>query len=142
MAIEQILRDAGWFPGRRVPDDLLAAWLTVLERDGRFRSHQEAVSTLREFGGLQVGVSGPGRARATLDVHVDPSLVVGEEDRILGRLIELRGKGLFPLGEVGGGHSFLAMARSGEVFLVMDAVHGRWPSFTAAIESLLLGLPE
>jgi len=102
--------------------------------------HAAAEAALLEYGGLHVGAVAPGLEMARSDIAFDPSLADGEEERLLESFSELRGRHLFPLGEVHHGHGFLAMAEDGEVFLVMEEIFGRWPSLTVAIEALLLGL--
>jgi hypothetical protein len=137
-AIEHTLRNAGWREGRDVRE-LVTHWSAELAPEG-FRLHAAAERVLLEFGGLRVGSSGTGRERATSRLVLDPSLALGEHDRLHEYFDELRGRDVFPLGEVDGGHAFLAMAEDGEVFLLMDAIYDAWPSFESALPALLLGL--
>jgi hypothetical protein len=136
--VESLLREAGWHPSRRVPE-ALARWRALLAKEG-FVLHPAAEAVLLEFGGLVVGEVGPGLTMVRSDVHLDPALVAGERDRLQEYFSELRDRDVYPLGEVHRGHGFLAIARDGEVFLVMDEVHRRWPSFRMALTHLLLGI--
>ena len=136
--VARLLRDAGWFPGRRVPE-LVARWRSELEVDG-FVLHRAAEAVLLEYGGLQIGSSGSGIECARLDVRGDPSLCIGERDRFDEYFAELQGRELFPLGEVAGGNAFLGITPTGEVYELMDEVFARWPSFETALRSLLIGI--
>lgn len=137
-SIEHTLRNAGWHEGRAVRGRV-ARWRAELAPEG-FRLHAAAERILLEFGGLRVGSADRGRERATSKLDLDPSLALGEHDRLHEYFDELRGRNLFPLGEVDDGHGFLAMAEDGEVFLLMDAIYDAWPSFEIALPALLLGL--
>ena len=53
---EQVLRDSGWQPGRRVDIQL---WIQRLEGSGII-VHESAEKFLAEFGGLAVEIDGPG----------------------------------------------------------------------------------
>jgi hypothetical protein len=131
--IGRLLRDAGWFPSRRLPE-AVARWRSALEAEG-FVLHPAAEAVLVEFGGLHVGSMGPGVEMARSEVCLDPSLAVGERERFA----ELRGRQVFPLGEVDGGNGFLGVDRAGAVYLVAEEVLARWPSFEAALRSLVTG---
>ena len=134
-----MLRDAGWHPGRRVPD-AVERWRTTLTPEG-FRLHAAAEAVLLEYGGLHIGRVGPGVDQARSDVELDPVLAAGEADRF-GDFPELAGRSVFPLGEAAGGHLFLGIAETGEVYALMDEVHGRWTAFSAALTHLLLGIRQ
>jgi hypothetical protein len=136
--VEQLLVAAGWYPGRQVTD-LVARWRGALESDGGFQLHPAAESVLLEYGGLVIDSHGPGRDLARAPLHLDPTLALGEEDRLHEYFPELAGRDFFPLGETDNGHVFLAIDRGGAVVQVMDEVYGRWSSFERALESLLLG---
>ena len=136
--IESLLRRAGWYPGRR-DQHAVAGWQAKLALDG-FSMHAAAEAVLLEFGGLHVGDSGPGVECARADVRLDPTLAIGERDRLQEYFPQVHGRGLYPLGETDGGHCILAIAEDGEVFRVMDEVIDRWPSFRVALRALLLGL--
>jgi len=136
--VERLLLAAGWYRGRQVAD-LVAQWRRALESEGGFTLHAPAESVLLEYGGLVIDAHGPGRDLARSPLHLDPTLALGEEDRLHDYFPELAGRGFFPLGETDHGHAFLAIDHRGAVVQVMDEVYGEWPSFETALESLLLG---
>jgi hypothetical protein len=119
--------------------ELVARWRSELEVEG-FVLHRAAEAVLLEYGGLRIGSSGPGVECARADVRVNPSLCIGERDRFDEYFPELQGRELFPLGEVEGGHAFLGITPTGEVYALMDEVYARWPSFETALRSLLIGI--
>jgi hypothetical protein len=102
--------------------------------------HSAAESVLVEFGDLHIGTVGTGIDLATSDILVNPTVALGEDDRFYDYFPPLKGKALFPLGEVHRGHAFLAIDANGEVFELMDEVYCYWRSFGSALEALLLGL--
>ena len=59
--VEERLRGAGWFPGRRVDDSQIAKWLKIGVRDFGCHVFPEAVKLLREYGGLTLS-----------DIHFSP----------------------------------------------------------------------
>jgi hypothetical protein len=55
MAVEQVLRQAGWSPGRRVSDDAMRHWLAIEWNKPFYQViFPAAYSVLREFGGLHI----------------------------------------------------------------------------------------
>ncbi|HEY7236305.1 MAG TPA: SUKH-3 domain-containing protein [Gemmatimonadaceae bacterium] len=135
--VDSLLREAGWRPGRNVAETV-ARWESALDEDG-FTLHAVAKNILLEFGGLHVGRSARGVDRARADIRFDPTLAIGQRDD-LESFTELRGRSVYPLGEVDGGHGFLVVADDGRAFLVMDEIYDRWTTFDAALRGLLLGL--
>jgi hypothetical protein len=135
---EWLLRSAGWFEGRSVPD-LVDYWQAKLESHAGFTLSPVARQVLNEFGGLHIMSKGAGLECARSDINLNPLLAEGEEDRFFTYFSCLNGKQLFPLGEAVLGHSFAAIDSTGEVFLIMDQVHYVAESFDLALESLLLG---
>ncbi len=136
--VDRLLRDVGWFPGRCVPE-AVAFWRSALEACG-FVMHLAAEAVLLEYGGLHVGGVWPGLDVARLDLELNPTLAVGERDRFKDYFPELQGRAVFPVGEAHRGRTCVGVSASGEVFLLMDQVYGRWPSFEAALRGLLLGI--
>jgi hypothetical protein len=118
---------------------MVARWRVALEAEG-YVLHAAAEAVLLEYGGLRVGSVGPGREVARSDVWLDPSVAAGERERFEDWLPELRGRTVVPVGEAHHSHGFVGVTPDGEVYLVMDGVYGRWPSFQAALQALLLGL--
>ncbi|MFJ8477002.1 SUKH-3 domain-containing protein [Kitasatospora sp. NPDC094011] len=133
--VEETLRAAGWWPGRRVP---VERWRGMLEASGLIRMHEAAEEFLSEFGGLDVRVSGPGIDVARTRFRFDPELTVGEEDRFAEWSAEV-GLDLFPIGELDGGRFFLGIDGDGEICLVETWVATFGP-VQEALEKLVLGI--
>ncbi|MYV37511.1 hypothetical protein GT030_01155 [Streptomyces sp. SID1328] len=131
---EQLLRDAGWHPGRRVE---VASWRARLEAGG-FHVTECAEKFLSEFGGLVFRNSGPGLTCAVEPFELDPTLADGEDDRF-GEWGEELNKSLCPVGEGGHGEYFLAIDEGGEMYLVADWV-ATFGASDQALEALLLGI--
>ncbi|KPI01945.1 SUKH-3 immunity protein [Actinobacteria bacterium OK074] len=132
--VDHVLREAGWTPGRQVDAE---AWLVTFEAEGLQR-HPVAAGFLAEFGGLAVGISGPGISRAREPFEFDPMLCLGEGDRFLEWGAEI-GKSLFPVGVHDGGRFFLGIDEDSELYLVEAwvASFGRMPE---AMSNLILGV--
>lgn len=113
----QLLRAAGWFEGRDVAG-MVDAWRARLIEDG-FEPTIAAERALREFGGIRVIQRAPGINLARDTFEIDPLLGLGEHDRFE-RFETILGVSLYPMGECGGGHEFLAIASDGRVFVVGD----------------------
>jgi hypothetical protein len=126
-----MLREAGWFPGRDVSNDL------QLPPD--FTLFPAALAVLKEFGLLHVGQGGPGveMARTTLDL--DPMLAIYENDTFSDYEKDIQAK-LYPLGEAEHGHAFLAIDERGQVYLLFGKVYWISETFDAALDNLLNGL--
>ncbi|MFJ8495936.1 SUKH-3 domain-containing protein [Streptomyces sp. NPDC094038] len=131
---QAVLRDAGWFPGRRVDT---SAWMATLGASG-IAAYDAARKFLAEFGGLVVDISGPGIDRAREPFELDPLLCSGEEDRFLEWGEEIW-HSLFPIGVFDMGRYFLGIDEEGEIYLVETwiASFGRMPH---AMENLISGV--
>jgi SUKH-3 immunity protein len=134
-AVYDVLVEAGWAPGRRVPDDQLQAWSEQLEGFPLFES---AERVLREFGGLSVDQEGPGLTSAREPFEIDPLLALHEEDRFELYRDEY-GVQLYPLGEAGSGHGFLAIDPAGRTYFAMGDLRLVAETFDGALEALVLG---
>jgi hypothetical protein len=115
-------------------------WKHALEGGGRFTLHEAAEAVLLSFGGLRLGERGPGDQISRSTVYLDPAVAIGEEDRFCDYFERLRGRDVFPLGEIDDGHAFLGIDRAGRVYLLMDEVFAEWPSFEAALDALIRGV--
>jgi len=114
---ESVLRQAGWYPGRQVPE-LVSMWknhpsladLEMFETAERF---------LLEFGGITVTQSGPGENLARAPFKIDPTLAYHQSDlfKEFGRTVETR---LYPLGEAADGWYYLAIGENGRVYYLME----------------------
>jgi|SRR4051794_9349168 hypothetical protein len=103
--------------------------------------HAAAEEFLGEFGGLEVGISGPGISTVREPFEFNPSDLYGEEGRFADWGARL-GRSLFPIGELDGGRFFLGISEVGEILLVETWVAG-FGVGDAALENLILGVePE
>jgi hypothetical protein len=134
---EEVLRRAGWSPGRE-DRKVLETSLRKLCEQGGFEPFEAALRVVREYGGLCVKASGPGVNFAKMSFEVDPTLAAGEEDRFADFERDL-GVQLFPLGEIDGGHAFLAIADDGRTFSLMGALDFLGQTFEDAVEGMIQG---
>ena len=133
---ERVLRKAGWYPGRQVPE-LVSMWknhpsiadLEMFETAERF---------LLEFGGITVTQSGPGVNLARSPFKIDPTLAAYQSDlfKEFGRMVDTW---LYPLGEAEGGYYFLAIGENGRVYYVMQDIVLAGYTEDEALENLLIG---
>jgi hypothetical protein len=131
---EHHLRAAGWYPGRTVSVEL---WDDQLRRDG-YEVHDSARRFLAEFGGLAIQAAGPGSEITRSHVKIDPSVALGEHDRLTTYFPQL-GPTLVPVGEIENGHALLALDEDGAAFLVMDFAKRLGRSGDEALSNLIEG---
>ena len=130
------LMNAGWSDGRNMAEQV-DEWSRQLAPG--FLMFPVARSALSRFGTVQVQQTGPGEECARESFEFDPMLALGEDDRF--RQFEERlSTRLYPLGEAGGGHVFLAISETGHVFALMDELWLVAPTIEGAIEALVRGL--
>jgi hypothetical protein len=113
------------------------SWKTSLAPED-FRIFPAAEAALRRFAGLEVKQRGPGVAMPREDFSIDPALAFGEMDRFRDHS-DIIGLPLYPLGECGGGHYFLAIATDGRVFALMDGIVLIGGSIDEAVHNLIVG---
>ena len=132
--VDQVLRAAGWAPGRQVDPE---PWLSAFEAEGLQR-HAAASAFLTEFGGIAVNISGSGINRTREPFEFDPLLCEGEGDRFLEWGEEVK-KSIFPIGVLDEGRFFLGIDDESEIYLVESwlASFGRMPE---AINNLITGI--
>lgn len=132
-----VLTAAGWYEGRK-SKNVVSDARVGLETNGGFEMFPAAEATLLEFGGLRVNQSGPGITCARAPFDLNPLLAVLCEDIFdeFARFLEQR---LFPLGEAFGGHMFLAIAESGEIFVLMDEILRVGDDIDSALRNLIIG---
>lgn len=133
---ERVLRKAGWYPGRQVPE-LVSTWknhpyiadLEMFETAERF---------LLEFGGIKVTQSGPGVTLARSPFKIDPTVAYYERELFekFGRMVDTR---LYPLGEAADRWYYLAIGENGRVYYVMEDVLLAGDTEDEALENLLIG---
>ncbi|MGQ5635731.1 MULTISPECIES: SUKH-3 domain-containing protein [unclassified Streptomyces] len=133
--IEETLRAAGWWPGRRVPVD---RWRGMLERTRLVRMHDAAEAFLTEFGDLDVEISGPGITCAKSPFDFVPDNLIGEEDRFADWSARI-GHALFPIGELDQGRFFLGIDENSEIYLIETWLATFGPA-SQALEKLILGI--
>jgi SUKH-3 immunity protein len=104
-----------------------------------FHASPAAIEALSEFGGLRVDVHGAGMTMARQSFVLDPTLAIGEDDRF-GRYGSVVGTELFPLGEGGGGHYFLAIAPDGFVYGIGDFIFEVGCDIRDALQNLVRGV--
>ncbi|HET8670259.1 MAG TPA: SUKH-3 domain-containing protein [Candidatus Saccharimonadales bacterium] len=133
---ERVLRKAGWYPGRQVPE-LVSMW-----KNHPFIADIEMFETaerfLLEFGGITVTQSGPGVTSARSPFEIDPTLAAYQSDlfKEFGRMVDTR---LYPLGEAAHGYYFLAIGENGRVYYVMQDIVLAGYTEDEALENLLIG---
>ena len=135
--VESALIAAGWTPGRTVD---VSPWRDQFESAG-ISMHKAAERFLKEFGGLDVRISGSGVTRSKEPFEFDPALALGDEDmfEMWGRRI---GHSLFPLGELDLGRAFLGIDEDGEIYVVSGWL-ARFGKFDEGLEGLTRGfMPE
>jgi len=135
---EKILLNAGWFENRNCKENL-KEWKDELKKsDPDFEIFLKVEVALLEFGEIHIKQreSGIDFARETLEIN--PLLCVGESDRFADFESEI-GEKLYPLGEGGGNHFFIAIAESGKIYGLMMEILLIANTFDEALENLILG---
>lgn len=135
--VENILTEAGWYPGRERAD-LVASWkATLMDSDG-FEMFPSAERVLLEFGGLNVDQEGPGETCSVESFTLDPTLAAYEGDRFR-ELSSSINRRLYPLGEASNGHRFLAISENDSIYLLMTDLNLLGKNIDEALERLLRG---
>ncbi|MFJ5998134.1 SUKH-3 domain-containing protein [Streptomyces sp. NPDC092370] len=131
---EDVLRRAGWRPGRSVPT---VTWESVLNERGAFVAHDAARRFLREFGGL-VTYGWPADSITTSSaIRFDP-LRAQWQDEHFARAGREAGALLYPVGTADEGASFLGMTEDGALHLVRgDRVEPLAPTTDGALVRLV-----
>ena len=107
---EETLRQAGWYPGRKVPA-MVASWKKVLMLSDGIEMFSSAERVLLEFGGLRIDQRSHGVSCAREPFTFDPTLAVYEGDRFSDFSTLLRTR-LYPLGEASGDYYFWAIGET------------------------------
>ncbi|NJM52296.1 MAG: hypothetical protein HC846_02215 [Blastocatellia bacterium] len=114
-------------------------WEKELQKfDPDFEMFSEARKVLLEFGGIKVNRRDSGIDFAREPFEIDLLLGIGESDRFSVFEAEI-GEKLYPLGEGGGNHYFLAIGESGKVYGLMGYIFLIGNTFDDALENLILG---
>jgi len=133
----EVLRAAGWFPGRSIVPQV-EKWSSSLDQPGGFEIFEAARGALAEFGGLCVRMSGPGQEVARASFNLDPMLAQGEEERFADHGAQFMTR-LYPLGEASDGNSFLAIDSIGRIYLLLDSCVLLAASTLEGLKFLILG---
>ena len=90
----------GAAPGGMVPgtvsDEIVEKCRRELDSPGAFAVHPAAAQAIRQFGGLRIRVEGPGRDSSKSSVDLEPTLAVGEADRMQTYFPCLRNRDVYP----------------------------------------------
>lgn len=134
---EQVLRGAGWYPGRQVPE-MVTSWEGEAMLS-EFQMFPAAKRVLLEFGGLFVDQSGSGETCAREPFDIDPTRAGYEGERFseLSRLVDTK---FYPLGEAFGGTCYWAISEYDQLYILMDDILfllGK--NIDEALENLILG---
>ena len=133
---EKVLRRAGWFPGRQVPE-AVASWKTN-EMLSEFEMFPSAERVLLEFGGLKVREQGPGETCAREPFDVDP-LQAGYEQDMFSDYSATVNTRLYPLGEVAGGLGYWAIGDNDHIYLLIHTIQLLGQNIDEALENLIIG---
>jgi len=135
--VENILTEAGWYPGRQMAD-LVASWKVTLMASDGFQMFPTAERVLLEFGGLSVTQQEPGEMCSVEPFTLDPTLAVYEGDRFH-ELSSSANTRLYPLGEASNFHQFLAIGENDFIYLLMNDLNLLGKNIDEALERLLRG---
>lgn len=137
--VRKVLQAAGWAEQQNLATEV-GTWSSQLSPG--FQLFPAAETALKRYGGIHVRQNGAGVETARESFELNPLLVIGEEDRFEQHASRL-GQSLYPLGEAGNGHVFLAIDPSGRVFALMEDLWLLGETMEAALETLVLGrLPK
>jgi hypothetical protein len=132
----RVLAEAGWTPEWDASAQA-EQWINSLT--DKFPLVPGILQVLRRYGGLRVRQGGAGRECARESFEIDPMLASGEGPRF-SRFSRVLGRRLFPLGEAGSGHVFLALGDDGKVYALMHDLWRLADSIETALEVLVEGL--
>lgn len=133
---EQVLRGAGWYPGRHVPD-MVTLWKSEAML-AEFHMFQSAERVLLEFGGLTVDQSDLGETCAREPFQVDPTLAAYEGDRF-SEFSPLVSTQLYPLGEAFNASYYWAIGEDDQLYILWDDIHLLGKNIDEALENLIIG---
>ncbi|PKV86158.1 SUKH-3 domain-containing protein [Streptomyces sp. TLI_146] len=115
-AAREVLRAAGWVPGRTSGATAEARLVADYGPP-----HRAARDFLAEFGGLRLMFANPRMSEADTDVEVVPPQTTGWVDVWSGAA----GEPLYPVGQFAGGNCVLLSGESGALYGAFDAELGR-----------------
>jgi hypothetical protein len=136
-SVEDRLRKAGWYPGRKVPH-LVSNWKVELSKSDRWTMFPKAEEALTEFGGLFVESSGVPLDFRPAAFYVDPSRLIYESECF--KTFEAQiGRRLYPLGELDSGIDFIGIDEKGWIYHLLTYITLQGRSFDEALEYMILG---
>ncbi|MEU0245889.1 SUKH-3 domain-containing protein [Streptomyces sp. NPDC006235] len=130
---EDVLRRAGWRPGRSVPG---VTWESILKERGAFAAHDAARRFLSEFGGLVTYGCPADSITTSSAIRFDPLRAQWQDERFA-RASREAGALLYPVGTADEGASFLGITEDGALFLVRDRVELLAPTTDRALARLV-----
>ncbi|MFF7310442.1 SUKH-3 domain-containing protein [Streptomyces sp. NPDC008137] len=130
---EEVLRRAGWRPGRSVPT---GTWESVLNERGGFVAHDAARRFLSEFGGLVTYGLPADSITTSSAIRFDPPRAQWQGERFAEASREA-GALLYPVGTADEGASFLGITEDGALYLVRDRVELLAPTTDQALPRLV-----
>ncbi|WP_419995879.1 SUKH-3 domain-containing protein [Streptomyces boninensis] len=133
---DQVLREAGWHPGRYVPT---AEWERALQEHDEFEIHPAAQRFLAEFGGLYIPDRGAGITMGRAEIDLNPALARWDRE-IYDALRELAGVELYPLGMTDRRNWYLGMTPTGAVYIGRDDVLLLAEDGDRALEKIIQGI--
>ncbi|MDN0193719.1 SUKH-3 domain-containing protein [Streptomyces sp. S.PNR 29] len=130
---DEVLRRAGWRPGRSVPTD---TWESILRERGSFVVHEAARRFMSEFGGL-VTYGWPADSITTSSaIRFDPLGAEWQDER-MARASREAGAALYPVGTADGGAGLLGITEDGALHLVRDRVELLATTTSQALDHLV-----
>ncbi|WP_328411542.1 SUKH-3 domain-containing protein [Streptomyces violaceus] len=130
---EEVLRRAGWRPGRSVPT---GTWESILRERGSFVAHEAARRFLSEFGGL-VTYGWPADSITTSSAIRFEPLGAAWQDERFARASREAGESLYPVGTADEGAGFLGITENGALHLIRDRVQPLATSTDRALDRLV-----
>lgn len=113
---EEVLRRAGWQPGRTVPTE---TWEAILRERGPHEAHDAARGFLAEFGGLTT-YGWPADSVTTCSAICFDPLQAAWQDERFARAGLRTGVRLCPVGTADEGASLLGLGEDGALYLIRD----------------------
>jgi hypothetical protein len=115
---EEVLRRAGWRPGRSVPT---GTWEWILRERGSFVAHDAARRFLSEFGALMTYGWPADTITTSSAIRFDP-LKAGWQDERVAAASREAGASLYPVGTADEGAGFVGITADGALHLIRDRV--------------------
>ncbi|MET7319988.1 SUKH-3 domain-containing protein [Streptomyces sp. NPDC005549] len=115
---EDVLRRAGWRPGRTVPTE---TWEALLRERGPYEAHDAARRFLAEFGGLTTYGWPADSVTTSSAIRFDPLRAAWQDERFARAGLQM-GVSLCPVGTANEGASLLGLGEDGALYLIRDGI--------------------